>query len=530
MNARLTLPVDIFILIANEHHISDAISLATAIGIKIDDYMLDSPIKINDTITLISDEINDYKRIIRMWSAKVSGKVILYHIKKQNVDILRLLDENCRIYYKQEHILSAVEVNSVDVISVILPKTRDLINKDILQIVSSAINNNSFETLKYIFDFNNGYELKSLLQQFIIHGDNFNAKNVMSAYEYFNIDFKDDISDHYYKKGRIEYTKFAVEKGLYFPSIDNIINHMDVNYLSLEMLQWCLHYISQMPNFCGGHINYIFEICVKTNKILLCAWMIKNYTLNLHYKLNVNGVDMYRFLTELGFDRVKCSFPHPQYTGTCKNLIWYHEKRMKEFKTSITMKFLCYFLEYHKYEVFMHFYPLYTGVDTDEFFYGGDVNVIKFLLNCGTKMKCTQKVFEKKIIYGDLESLKFINANYKISGKIFNSNIPEDVLKWLVETFESTNDDRITIIENIINIRNIDMLMWFLKHYDVKIIKTDINLDVNINKKIDINLNEKINKKIFGYTRDQLSVIPEFYDLLYSKFRLHEYQWQPLLQ
>ena len=487
------LPGDIIAKIGSYHHILDGINFATAMGIRIGDIWGDI-IPVSDHITLISDDIELYRRNVTTFQGKCSKQVLTYHIKAKNADILQLLEENCYLTFDSIHVILALESCSNEILKRVVDSCMRGSNmseriKD--RIIITALKNKRFDELDFVCKCIDR-DSKKLERQFrYLFSHNLSCD--LDVYERFGYEIND------YCKLSITLLRQIIESG-HFILASTDLYHCLSNCGKIKHLG-TVNFIEDIK--CGlTHMNSmnepaLYEMCVHhifmhfgTRIYDVTVWMHDNFELNQEDYIYVCTIKIFRFLYKYSYSLSSIEVSDWK-SDTFEDKLWYCNNIIVVDEDTM-IELLC----SKQFDVFVALLSNYHG-NSDKFFTFGDRIAIDALLVSGRTIHDPTTVFNKKVEFGTLDELKCIHELHPTvqlhTVKKFLSECCLDKIKWLCETFKPSQYDIIQIFICLFAVDCIPNLSWMLQHYDIKasdVAKTrwreitDENKQYLINKKI----------------------------------------------
>lgn len=477
IDCRWNVPFDILEELTRYCSINDVINFAIAARINIQAQKLpNTKIHTTDYISIISDDIDVYRRIVTQFDAKVGGEVLLYVIKRRRVDILMLFNFNCRVYYDDKHLFAAIATNNIEVLEVVLEKYKmlDMIkNKIYYDAICIASENVAFDTLDYfIVKFDVPGKILLDCVSYMIKYDN----NMVKLIDYCKIDMRLMYQHLQPFDFGFDFIREAVNRGIFTHDSYMIVGVIDRNLSNtshdVKFVKWAVSYIKSKCNKrdFSNCINKIFESTIRLN-FTLCVWIHKNFKINKKINFNVYDIKTMKFLYKNNYPIIH-HFIDP-CVGSYKLQKWYH----KTTKNKVTTLYLKSLLLSNSYDMFMHVWNEweYDDIEINNMFSHGNERTIQFLLDRGYKPSDPNYAFAGAInVYSSIEKMQKLYSlcstiEYKIS--MFSYILDDDMFKWLVDTFPQEKDNKYKIVAGLIYNKSLNKLLMIL-HWKVSLMES----------------------------------------------------------
>lgn len=510
-NKRLFLPSDLLEKIGNYYHVNDAINLATAIGMKMDDLIIPkSPmIKTNDYLNF-ADSYEKYDHILKLFQPKIDRKTLSYHIKRKEYKILQLFNLKCYPIYTKNHLLEAIRSNNFDVVDQVLYKIIAVSKQDIIDIIVDSIESKSFEVLEFAFS-RLDIPKSAIIDSLPFISLNYNIPEIKNIYDFYGIEFNIERSSVLYLSGYA--SKILCHDNTYCTSpriiiqcvehgIHNINSDNDQEFISL--IKWAIERINYVKNKndMSDYSTELFRIVCEYN-LQACEWMHKNFKLNRGLEMENNrkkylyrprSYDIYRFLVLEGY----CvDYPLQIMNGSFEAELW--------FRTFIDTKITHYTLEllltYKRFDMFIHLFDRYKkryDVYADEFYILGNEKIVEFLHSKNEEPCYPTNIMEKKLKESDFGSTKafyqLFHPEIELTKEIMNwyHNNDSDKFLWAIKTIPICDDHIVNLYYIAICSFDVASVSWLFHHYDchtldystmIKYCKDDIEMIELINNK-----------------------------------------------
>ena len=438
-------------------------------------------------LTLISDDIDDYHRILNLLYPKVGGNVLIYHVKKEHICILQLLTTKCRSYFNQTHLIAAIRTRNVDIVQIVL--NNRLQNSDKM---SGACTEWFYETLKEIIKINAFEILRILIKAFNIPTktviyyarkalDN-RCEGSVDLYYHLGTDMRDSIA--FQRINNIILLKSLDENGLFKPDRVQVLKSAGIHFSdeklvaqtnNVELVKWIITFFDSICR--QQNLDDLFMITTK-HAVDASLWMA-NEGLISKYGIRVNSIEALRVLSCAGYN---VRYDSTALAKTVEDQKWYMNT-FPTVKSWVDHEGLRDLLINGRTDMFILMFKAFksTNKNLDEFFIHGNPTIIKFLLSEGIKMKNINTIMDYKMLNGDLDSLKYIHELFPqiYSYSIVLTPSPE-VFKWMYDTLPWVKDNIKNIMHMFILQNKIELVKLCAPQY--------VSFDFKDNKAIKDNM------------------------------------------
>ena len=323
-------------------------------------------VPVDDYVTVISDDIEVYRRIFAVFGPKMSDEVLSYHIEHGNIAILHLINQHSRTYYNKYHIQLAVLSDQYDMLNIMFQRLV-VLSANIGYIFKTAMLRDKFNIIRWFLENpptgRKNYSMERLsvtaneilgltdkMRELImgyfnircvksldgtsslIRGHDYNDPLIMAI----NINCNSWISN-------LHIFKYAIDNGVEIPSLGTKYNlththrWLGIKYRldkdeekfiasHVEVIRWFIshnaniedHRITMcaLDDICPDLLPLVYDDIIGADTTRICGWFVPS-----EYALF--KPEVYRYLTDRGYN-LKWT---PQYCRPTNDFIkWYYAR------------------------------------------------------------------------------------------------------------------------------------------------------------------------------------------------------------
>ena len=482
-----------------ETYVGDAeiVNFATAFGINLYSYLPPinvncvSPIITSAYITIRFNTVAQYIPILRLFKPKIGGSLLLYHIRRHNVDILMFLSHNCIPYFKCNHLLEAVKTKDINIVKLVFKYfvgSQYLINEHLRRAISTSIEINALDICNYIIDTFPIFvkQIKDILRFVLTIYDSTAAIYICDHYginfeyisqyiEFCNVNFTINMI----------HTKNIIVNGreMFNRVISSFQYRTYVYYFSdIDLVKYVINYaITDDVRFDWS--TYIFQLFIATTRYAVDAsvWMSKNNLVDKKREIIVGSIEAFKALYDLGHNIIGCD---KRIASTVELQKWYEMTTIYQ-KPNINDIIS---LSYGKkpFDLIEHIFDTNSeliGQLDDKLIVDVDYKITKLLLDKGYIIKNMQYVITCKMLTNDIEIIKYIHSKTPIHPCFYSNELSDDrvhtkTLKYICDTFSPTIFTMNKLALRLMRNGNVESLNLLIRRFDLKLNILNDNISI----------------------------------------------------